>query len=62
MARPLEVDWQDDEKTLYTCYKQATDPQVGSPGLCSAEILLQFRNHRAIIVQNAFCATEGDRP
>lgn len=27
MARPLEVDWQDDEKTLYTCYKQATDPQ-----------------------------------
>lgn len=27
MARPLKVDWQDDEKTLCSRYKQATDPQ-----------------------------------
>lgn len=27
MARPLEVNWQDDEKTLYARYKQTTDSQ-----------------------------------
>ena len=36
--------------------------QVGSAGLCSAEFLLQFRNHKGIVVQYAFGATEGDRP
>ena len=36
--------------------------QVGSPGLCYVEFLLQLRNHRGIIVQDVLSTTEGDRP
>jgi hypothetical protein len=43
-------------------YFSLSDRQVGSPGWCSAEYLPQFRNHKGIVVQNAFGATEGDRP